>query len=113
MSLIEQLAELVGFHSSYTGAFGNQVIAKDQAKIALLKAMGYQLDDESLTKAIVVFNQTQWLNILPSVHIAKAEEQQHTIKVSLPKTEIPSLNWTVITELGESISGLKYSHLIQ
>ena len=108
MSLIEQLAELVGFHSSYTGAFGNQVIAKNQAKIALLKAMGYQLDDESLTKAIVVFNQTQWLNILPSVHIAKAEEQQHTIKVSLPKTEIPSLNWTVITELGDSISGAIY-----
>ena len=64
--------------------FGDQVVAKDQAKRALLKAMGFLLDDESLTKSIIFLKQKKWLNILPVVHIAKLEDQQHLIKISLP-----------------------------
>ena len=105
MSLIEQLANIVGFHSSYTGAFGDQVITNDIARRALLKVMGFGLDDESLTKAITYLNQGQWTNPLPVVHIAKLEEHQHTIKVSLPSTESELLNWTIITEIGDHISG--------
>jgi 4-alpha-glucanotransferase len=105
MSPIEQLAELVGFHSSYSGVFGDQVIAQDQAIAKLLKAMGFKLDDKSLTKTIVLLTQKKWFNILPTVHIAKAEKQLHAITVSLPKTEISSLNWNIITELGDNISG--------
>ncbi|MEW6997142.1 4-alpha-glucanotransferase [Colwelliaceae bacterium BS250] len=105
MNLIEQLAELVGFHSSYTGAFGDQVNAKDQARLGLLKAMGFELDEESLKKAISMLNQKQWINILPDVHIAALEEHQHTINVSLPKTECLLLNWNIITELGNEITG--------
>ncbi|MBA6390653.1 4-alpha-glucanotransferase [Colwellia sp. BRX10-3] len=103
MSLIEQLADIVGFHPSYTGAFGDQVHAKDQAKRALLKAMGFELDDESLTKSIALLNQSQWTNILPVVHIAKLEEQQHAIKVSLPKIGKLVLNWKVTPEVGSEI----------
>lgn len=103
MSLIEQLADIVGFHASYTGAFGAQVHAKDQAKQALLKAMGFKLDDESLTHSIALLNQSQWLNILPVVHIAKLEEQQHMIKISLPKMGKLMLNWKVTPEVGSEI----------
>ena len=113
MSLIEQLANIVGFHSSYTGAFGDQVITNDIARRALLKVMGFGLDDESLTQAISYLNQRQWTNPLPVVHIAKLEEHQHAIKVSLPSTEcqlpsqLPSqlLHWTVMTESGDPVSG--------
>ncbi|TWX72461.1 4-alpha-glucanotransferase [Colwellia sp. C1TZA3] len=103
MSLIEQLADIVGFHSSYTGAFGDRVHAKDQAKRALLKAMGFELDDDSLTTSIEYLKQSQWLNILPVVHIAKLEDQQHAIKVSLPKIGKLLLNWKVTPEVGSEI----------
>lgn len=109
MNLIEQLAEMVGFQSSYTGTFGDKVYAKDRARRALLKAMEFELDDESLAKSIDLLNQSQWINILPAVHIAKLEEQQHTIKVSLPKTENLLLNWNIIleleNELGREVTG--------
>jgi 4-alpha-glucanotransferase len=103
MSLIEQLADIVGFHSSYTGTFGDQVYAKDQAKRALLKAMGFALDDKSLTESIALLKQSQWLNILPVVHVVKLEEQQHIIKVSLPKMGKLLLNWKVTPEVGSEI----------
>ena len=105
MSIIEQLGGLVGFHSSYTGAFGDRVITSDKSRLALLKAMGFKLDDKSLTEKIVLLNQQKWLNMLPTVHIAKIEEKQHTIMVSLLKTEFFLLNWNIITELGNNISG--------
>jgi len=105
MSLIEQLAELVGFHPSYTGTFGDKVIAKDKARHVLLKAMGFALDNESLTQSIMLLKQRQWLTILPVVHIVKLEEREHTIKLSLPENEHKLLNWNIITELGGEISG--------
>lgn len=105
MNLIEQLADIVGFHASYTGTFGDKVIAKDDARSALLKAMGFKLDDESLIKSIRLLQQRYWLNILPAVHIVKLEDRQHTIKISLPKNEQILLNWNIITELGEEVSG--------
>ena len=101
MNLIDQLAEILGFHSSYTGAFGDQVFAKDQAKRALLEAMGYKLDDELLIKSIEQLKNRQWVNILPVVHIAKLEEQQHTIKISLPKSEVELLHWNVVLEIND------------
>lgn len=102
MKLIDQLAEIIGFHSTYQGAFGDQVTATDSAKQSLLKAMGFELDNESLAKSIITLNQRQWLSILPVVHIAKLEEQQHVIKVSLPKTEALTLQWKIIADASVS-----------
>jgi 4-alpha-glucanotransferase len=99
MSLIKQLADILGFHSSYTGSFGDQIMVTEQARRALLEAMGFNLDDESLTKSINFLHQREWINILPVVHIAKLEEQQHGIKISLPKTESLLVNWSVALEL--------------
>ena len=100
MSLIEQLANLVGFHTSYTGTFGDKVHAKAPAKRALLKAMGFELDEVSLVKSIAYLNNSQWTDILPVVHIVKLEEQQHAIKISLPKIGSLLLNWKVTPEVG-------------
>ena len=46
MSLLERLAQLVGFHTSYVDAFGNEVYANDEARRALLSAMGYDLSSD-------------------------------------------------------------------
>lgn len=105
MSLVKQLAEQVGFYSSYTGTFGDNVVAKDQAQRALLTAMGYQLDEDSLVKSIADLTQSQWRNMLPPVHVAKVEEPQHFIKISLPKTEADILTWEILTELDVEITG--------
>lgn len=114
MRLVERLAELVGFYSSYTGTFGEQVFAKDQAMQVLLSAMGYQLDDKSLIESINHLENAQWQNILPSSHIAKLEEAQHFIKISLPDisdiSDSPEnseriLHWKIITELSKEVAG--------
>jgi len=105
MSLIEQLANRVGFHSSYTGSFGDQVVATDQAQRALLEAMGFALDDESLQKSIDLLNNSQWTSMLPTVHIAKLEEQQHSIKISLPKSDNGLLYWKILLEQENEVSG--------
>jgi len=98
MTLIAQLADIVGFHSSYTGTFGDQVVASDDARAALLKAMGFKLDEASLVKSITLIKERQWTNILPVVHIAKLEEKQHWINISLPKAEDLLVHWEIIPE---------------
>jgi 4-alpha-glucanotransferase len=105
MSLVERLAELVGFYSSYTGTFGEKVFAKDQAREALLSSMGYQLDEKSLTESINHLENYQWQNMLPSTHIVMLEEEHHFIKISIPENTDKNLHWKVITELSEEISG--------
>ena len=100
MDRIEQLAEIVGFHASYNGTFGEQVFAKNEAKRALLAAMGFSLNEESLTQTIDKLTNNLWLNILPPVHIAKLEDNQHAINISLPAVENSVLSWKITTELG-------------
>ncbi|MCW8834548.1 MAG: hypothetical protein OQK03_14625, partial [Colwellia sp.] len=103
--LIEQLAQLVGFHQSYTDSFGKQVFAKDEARHALLKAMGYDLSSiEVLEKQIKSLNEQAWRNMLPATHIAKCEEQEHSIIVSVKSDSVDMLTWTITTETGEEIS---------
>ena len=97
--LIEQLAQLVGFHQSYTDSSGNQVVAKDEARHALLKAMGYDLSsDDSLEPQIKLLNEQAWRNMLPATHIAKCEEHEHTLVISLQSAETDDLSWEVTTE---------------
>ncbi|MCI2284192.1 4-alpha-glucanotransferase [Colwellia sp. MSW7] len=110
MHLVERLAELVGFCSSYTGTFGEQVFVKDQARRALLSAMGYSLDDESLIASIEKLENAQWQTMLPTTHIAKLEEKQHFIKLSIPDSLVltdsnTTVNWKIITEFDEQITG--------
>jgi len=100
--LIEQLAQLVGFHQSYTDSFGKQVFAKDEARHALLKAMGYDLSsDDVLEPQIKLLNEQAWRNMLPATHIAKCEEHEHLLVISLKTTSNDTLDWSITTETGE------------
>ncbi|NMP29999.1 4-alpha-glucanotransferase [Thalassotalea sp. M1531] len=105
-NLIEQLAELVGFHQSYTDAFGNQVYANDEARRALLKAMGYNIDDEgALNHSITELREQSWRKVLPNVHIAHSEQAEHLVIISIKSDIADSFNWVIETEAGETIKG--------
>lgn len=105
MSLIKQLAEVVGFHDSYLNCFGEQVQAKDEALYGLLSAMGYDVDNEqALQESITELSQRDWRKMLPNVFIAKLEQSHNAIVVSLPDGS-STLQWEIMTEQGETISG--------
>jgi len=115
MNLIEQLAELVGFHSKYNDSFGREVFAKDEARRSLLTAMGYQLDDQvALQNSITQLQQQAWRNILPSVHIAKLEQTAHQLSISLQAGLSSSITWSITTENDERLQGeQQISELVQ
>lgn len=105
MNLIEKLAELVGFHATYTNSFGEQVYAKDEARHSLLNAMGYDLSsDESINRSITELEQKAWRDMLPPAHIAKLEAEQHQVTISLANSDIQQLSWEIILESGEKIN---------
>ncbi len=106
MSLIEQLAELVGFHKGYTDAFGNQVVAKDEALKALLTAMGYDIDsDSALSANIFALKESEWRKILPTCHIAKSEEHEHRLMLSIKSDVADQISWLINTEQGDELTG--------
>lgn len=102
--LIEQLAQLVGFHQSYTDSFGRQVFAKDEARQALLNAMGYDLSSDAVLDAqIKSLNEQTWRTMLPATHIAKCEESEHSLTLSIKQSQSNTVKLGITTETGESI----------
>mgnify|MGYP000482807124 CR=1 FL=1 len=106
MNLIEKLADLIGFHRSYTDSYGNQVHANESARHNLLIAMGYDLsNDDTINASIISLQEDTWRRILPAVHIAKLEDNEHKIIVSLAVTECFQMSWAIKTEQGETLTG--------
>jgi len=104
MDLIEKLADLVGFHSTYVNIFGEQVFVNDGARRSLLNAMGYNLDSEqALTQSIDELAQKSWRSMLPATHIAKLEACQHVIEISLPENSIEEITWNIVTEANDTL----------
>ena len=107
MNLIEKLAELVGFHATYTNSFGEQVYAKDEARYSLLNAMGYDLScDKKIAASITELEQKSWRNMLPPAHIAKLEAKQHQVTISVADSAIGELNWEITLESGDTVSDI-------
>ncbi len=105
MNLIEQLAELVGFHATYTNSFGKQVYAKDEARHSLLNAMGYDLSsDEKINASITELAEKTWRSMLPPAHVAKLESAQQQVTISLTESTLSTLNWEITLESGEKIN---------
>jgi len=103
--LIEQLAELLGFHQSYIDSYGRLVLAKAEARHSLLNAMGYDLSNEEvLQQQITKLTEKNWRELLPPTHIAKSEQQEHCVVISLKHSQEASLNWSIITEAGETLT---------
>ncbi len=105
MNLIETLADLVGFHRSYINCFNNEISANEQARHSLLQAMGYDLsNDEAILASIAKLEQDPWRKILPPTFIAKAEQSDHQMSISLPVESTDTLTWKIETESQESFS---------
>jgi 4-alpha-glucanotransferase len=108
MNLIEKLADLVGFHRNYTDSYGNQVEANESARHSLLIAMGYDLsNNDAINASITSLQEDTWLKMLPAVHIAKQEENDHKIIVSIAVKECLELAWTITTEQNETLTGVQ------
>jgi len=106
---IEQLAELVGFHKSYTNSFGSFEVPKTEALHALLSAMGYDLtSDDVAIQQINTLQEKEWRSILPSTHIIKSNQGCQHIPISLANNhqshDNKVLYLTITTEQKTSIN---------
>ena len=113
MEYIDKLTSLLGFYESYTGTFGEQVIAPKNTKKALINAMGININEDALKQKIQVIEHSEWQNILPHVHIAKLEDSQHYLTISLLNNTAKTINWSIITELGKKIEKTVEIELLQ
>ncbi len=83
MTLIEQLAALVGIAPGYTDASGVEVTTSDESRDGLLRAMGYPLDDQAmLQQAIDELTMGPWLQVLEPVAIIHAEQSEYFIHLT-------------------------------
>lgn len=98
MNLIEQLTELVGFHSSYIDHFGNQRSPNDEAKRMLLEAMGYQLDDNSLQEAVNHLKNKKWKQPLDSIYFVSAKNKENIIYINLPASNVNDFTISITLE---------------
>ncbi|MFT5161442.1 MAG: 4-alpha-glucanotransferase [Alteromonadaceae bacterium] len=103
MTLLNQLAALVGIQAGYTDAAGQSVQTSDRSRDAILSAMGFTLDDEQQTQQdIIRLRDSQWLEVLAPVKIIKAEDDQYSIDftVNLADMDVSSelIQWQVTTE---------------
>ncbi len=105
-NIIAQLADLVGFHREYTNSYGEQVFANSVARKALLQAMGYDLTSkQEINQYIEALQQAPWRNLLPQTHIAKTEQQQNNIVISLPQSSEQHLSWQINCENQQTLQG--------
>lgn len=105
MTLLNQLAELVGIQPGYTDNSGNEVQTSEKSRNALLTAMGYQLDDEQQTgKDIIRLRDSQWFQVLGPVTIINAEADQYSINLTVDQNLAATrIYWKITTEAGEQI----------
>ncbi|MFT4926470.1 MAG: 4-alpha-glucanotransferase [Phenylobacterium sp.] len=110
MTLLNQLADLVGIQSGYTDAAGQAVVTSERSRDAILTAMGYSLgDDEQTQNDIIRLRDSEWLQVLPPVMIIKAEQPDYgvllTIKVAAEQNHNRQLKWQITTEDGQQLTG--------
>ena len=107
MSPIEKLAEQVGFHNCYKNNLGEQVYASKESRRALLKAMGYQVDNnQQIEASLERLSNEPWLRLLPCTQIIKAEEESNGLLVTINEGQQSQLlNWKISTEYGEQLTG--------
>lgn len=73
--IIEGLVASRGIESAFVDAWGNPATVKDETKIKLLKAMGYQVDqEEQLEQQVEDGFAKQWMTMLNPVQVIKHDE---------------------------------------
>ncbi|TRX58073.1 4-alpha-glucanotransferase [Thalassomonas sp. M1454] len=107
MTPMQQLAEQVGFHSSYIDCYGNNVLANQDALKALLTAMEYNVDcDDAIMKSVNTLKNSTWVSLLPAMQLLKSEDERYNAWLSVASDDFDkTLNWTVQLESGETLTG--------
>ncbi|MEW6997349.1 4-alpha-glucanotransferase [Colwelliaceae bacterium BS250] len=107
MTPIQQLAEQVGFHSSYIDCYGNNVSANPQALHGLLTAMEYNLEsDEAILASAAQLQNSSWLSLLPPMQMVKSESATHSAWLSVQQDQLGNqLQWNITLESGDILTG--------
>ncbi len=107
MTPMQQLAEQVGFHSSYIDCYGNNVNANQQALKALLTAMEYNVDcDEAIMASVNELQNSTWVTLLPATQMLKSEQPIYTAWLSVASENFDKkLGWHLQLESGETLAG--------
>lgn len=72
---LERLVEERGIESNFIDAWGKPAVISEQSKIKLLKAMGYDTENESaLAEQVQQEAEEQWLTPLNPVKVSKVDE---------------------------------------
>ncbi|WNC72305.1 4-alpha-glucanotransferase [Thalassotalea psychrophila] len=108
MTAIQQLAEQVGFHSSYIDSYGNSVAANQDALKALLTAMNYNVDcDEAILASVKQLSEASWISLLPAMQMVKSEQAVHSVWISVASADLNSnLQWLVSKEDSSILTGV-------
>ncbi|WOH36328.1 4-alpha-glucanotransferase [Thalassotalea fonticola] len=107
MTAIQQLAEQVGFHSSYIDSYGNSVAANQDALKALLTAMNYNVEcDDAILASVKQLSDSSWVSLLPAMQMVKSEQAVHSAWISVANADLNNtLQWLINFENGDTLTG--------
>lgn len=107
MSLIKELARLVGFQTSYFDIYGNEIQASEEAFKKLLTTMGLDVDSEQdITVSMERVEQKDWLRLLPHVKVLHAEKDEHGLCLTVDECDTDKhFDWLIEMEDGQKLSG--------
>ena len=103
---LDRLADLAGIEPSYRDYFGRLVVASDDAKRAVLRALGIACDsDGDIARAIALLEERPWRRVLEPVTTVTAGAPAR-IAITLP-ANVPgrTLSWRIVHEDGAEQDG--------
>lgn len=106
-TLIEELAAAKGIASDYVDAWGHPALVSPESKAAMLRAMGYHVDDdEALLEQLQTEERQHWLRPLDPVQVVRVGEP-FAIEIRLPIDFVnDELDWTLHLEGGSVSRGV-------
>ncbi len=105
MNSLNQLSESLGFLSTYTNCFGNEVHNSPDALKSLVAALGYDTSSEpKLLEASEEIHNQQWVNVLPKTIVVGCETDDRDIIFSYPD-HYQKLAWHCRCDDGSELSG--------
>ena len=108
---LERLVDERGIESNFIDAWGKPAVIAEESKIKLLKAMGYQTDNESeLAEQVEHEAQEQWLTPLNPVQVTKSGQLfsfvvrvaidnaavEHALTISLESGDTQTFNFVPV-----------------
>ena len=106
MNSMNQLSEALGFLSTYTNCFGEEVHNSPEALKSLVSALGYDTSsDAKLSVAAETIANEQWLNVLPETVVVGSETEYRDIIFCYPD-HYQNIAWQCRCDDGNELSGV-------